>query len=48
MLKIPGDYCGKKGLFEFIKEADGPINHILFRPNPLDDDERYKNSIRNF
>jgi RHS repeat-associated protein len=34
MLKIPGEYGGKKGFFEFIKEADGSINHRLFRPNP--------------
>lgn len=34
MLKIPGEYGGKKGSFEFIKEADGSINHRLFRPNP--------------
>ncbi|MDO5615800.1 MAG: hypothetical protein Q4G16_06395 [Cruoricaptor ignavus] len=34
MLKIPGGYGSKKGFFEFIKEADGMINHRLFRPNP--------------
>ncbi|MGH8601617.1 MAG: RHS repeat domain-containing protein [Gammaproteobacteria bacterium] len=34
MLKIPGEYRGKEGAFEFIKEADGAINHRLFRPNP--------------
>ena len=34
MLKIPGGYKGKDGIFEFIKEADGSINHRLFRPNP--------------
>jgi hypothetical protein len=34
MLKIPGEYGGKKGFFEFIKEADGSINHRFFRPNP--------------
>jgi uncharacterized protein RhaS with RHS repeats len=33
MLKIPGEYRGKQGVFEFIKEADGTINHRLFRPN---------------
>jgi len=33
MLKIPGEYGGKKGMFEFIKESDGSINHRLFRPN---------------
>ncbi|WP_338880431.1 hemagglutinin repeat-containing protein [Achromobacter veterisilvae] len=34
MLKIPGEYRGKQGVFEFIKEADGSINHRLFKPNP--------------
>jgi len=34
MLKIPGEYKGKVGFFEFIKEADGSINHRLFRPDP--------------
>lgn len=34
MLKIPGEYGGRKGFFEFIKEADGSINHRFFRPNP--------------
>jgi len=34
MLKIPGSYKGKEGVFEFIKEADGTINHRFFRPNP--------------
>jgi RHS repeat-associated protein len=33
MLKIPGSYKGKSGYFEFIKEADGSINHRLFNPN---------------
>ncbi|WP_235582709.1 two-partner secretion system putative hemagglutinin TpsA2 [Pseudomonas aeruginosa] len=33
MLKIPGEYRGKQGVFEFIKEPDGSINHRLFRPN---------------
>ncbi|WP_442604725.1 DUF637 domain-containing protein [Pseudomonas gingeri] len=32
ILKIPGDYQGKEGVFEFIKEPDGSINHRLFRP----------------
>ncbi|MDP3391860.1 MAG: RHS repeat-associated core domain-containing protein [Methylococcaceae bacterium] len=32
MLKIPGEYRGKQGDFEFIKEADGFINHRLFKP----------------
>jgi len=34
MLKIPGEYRGKEGNFEFIKEADGSINHRLFRASP--------------
>lgn len=34
MLKIPGEYGGKKGFFEFLKEADGSINHRFFRPGP--------------
>jgi len=34
MLKIPGEYRGKQGAFEFIKEADGSINHRLFKPSP--------------
>lgn len=34
MLKIQGEYGGKKGFFEFIKEADGTINYRLFRSNP--------------
>jgi hypothetical protein len=33
MLEIPGGYKGKDGTFEFIKEADGSINHRLFKPN---------------
>ena len=33
LLKIPGEYGGKKGSFEFIKEANGEINHRLFRPS---------------
>jgi filamentous hemagglutinin len=32
MLKIPGEYRGKQGIFEFIKESDGSINHRLFKP----------------
>lgn len=32
MLKIPGHYKGKNGFFEFIKEADGTINHRFFNP----------------
>lgn len=31
-LTIPGWYRGKKGVFEFIKEPNGDINHRLFRP----------------
>ena len=30
LLKIPGGYKGKEGFFEFIKEADGEINHRFF------------------
>ncbi|QAY92217.1 filamentous hemagglutinin N-terminal domain-containing protein [Pseudomonas sp. ACM7] len=33
MLKIPGEYRGKQGVFEFIKESDGSINHRLFKPS---------------
>lgn len=33
MLEIPGEYKGKTGTFEFIKEPDGSINHRYFRPN---------------
>ena len=33
MLQIPGEYRGRLGVFEFIKESDGTINHRLFRPN---------------
>jgi RHS repeat-associated protein len=33
MLKIRGEYNGKKGYFEFIKEPNGDINHRLFRPD---------------
>jgi len=32
MLKIPGEYRGKSGAFEFIKDSDGAINHRYFRP----------------
>lgn len=31
-LTIPGWYRGKNGVFEFIKEPNGYINHRLFRP----------------
>lgn len=39
MLEIPGAYRAKSGtifdgVFQFIKEADGTINHRLFVPNP--------------
>lgn len=34
MLKIPGEYKGKVGVFEFIKEADGTISHRFFNPKP--------------
>ena len=32
MLTIPGGYRGKEGSFEFIKDANGAINHRLFKP----------------
>jgi len=32
MLSIPGGYKGRQGSFEFIKEANGAINHRLFKP----------------
>ena len=32
MLEIPGSYNGRDGVFQFIKEADGTINHRLFVP----------------
>ncbi|WP_096107815.1 MafB [Neisseria lactamica] len=32
-LYIPGSYQGKDGNFEYIREADGKINHRLFAPN---------------
>ena len=32
MLEIPGSYGGRNGVFQFIKEADGAINHRLFVP----------------
>lgn len=34
MLEIPGSYGGRDGMFQFIKEADGTINHRLFVPGP--------------
>ena len=34
ILKIPGKYKGEQGFFEFIKEADGTINHRFFHPIP--------------
>ncbi|WP_368566251.1 RHS repeat domain-containing protein [Pseudoxanthomonas sp. UTMC 1351] len=33
MLEIPGEYKGKTGNFEFMKESDGEINHRFFRPD---------------
>lgn len=30
MLEIPGSYGSREGVFQFIKEADGTINHRLF------------------
>lgn len=40
MLEIPGSYTTaggevKEGVFQFIKEVDGTINHRLFVPNDL-------------
>lgn len=32
MLTIPGGYKGREGSFEFIKNANGAINHRLFKP----------------
>jgi filamentous hemagglutinin len=32
LLEIPGSYSGGDGVFQFIKEADGAINHRLFVP----------------
>jgi len=32
MLTIPGGYKGREGSFEFIKDANGVINHRLFKP----------------
>lgn len=32
-LEIPGTYGSKTGMFTFIKETDGSINHRLFVPN---------------
>ena len=31
-LEIPGSYRGKKGVFEYIREPNGNINHRLFVP----------------
>jgi hypothetical protein len=31
-LEIPGQYMGKDGAFEFIKEADGLLTHRFFNP----------------
>jgi filamentous hemagglutinin len=33
LLRIPGSYRGRQGIFEFIKEPDGMINHRLFTPD---------------
>ena len=32
MLRIPGQYGERNGFFEFIKDADGSINHRVFLP----------------
>jgi RHS repeat-associated protein len=34
ILKIPGEYGSRSGVFEFIKEPDGMINHRLFNIRP--------------
>ncbi len=34
ILEIPGSYGGRNGVFQFIKEADGAINHRLIVPSP--------------
>jgi len=31
-LEIPGEYRGKNGIFEYIRNPDGSINHRLFSP----------------
>lgn len=33
MLRIPGSYQGREGVFEFIREPNGVITHRLFKPN---------------
>jgi hypothetical protein len=33
MLEIPGSFKSKEGVFQFMKESDGTINHRLFVPN---------------
>ena len=30
-LEIPGSFNGKDGVFEYIKDPDGSINHRFFR-----------------
>jgi RHS repeat-associated protein len=32
MLEIPGSYMGRDGVFEFIKDSNGVINHRMFVP----------------
>ncbi len=32
LLEIPGSYGGRDGVFQFIQEVDGSINHRLFVP----------------
>jgi filamentous hemagglutinin len=34
MLEIPGSYGRRDGVFQFIKDADGTINHRQFVPGP--------------
>lgn len=31
ILEIPGSYRGKMGIFEYIKDANGLINHRFFK-----------------
>ena len=32
-LTLPGEYLGRSGTFEFIKDSAGRINHRFFNPN---------------
>ncbi len=33
LLEIPGEYSGREGTFQFMKDPDGSINHRYFLPN---------------